>query len=282
VRTVFWTDCKILKRPDKKPEFRPNFRASKKPAQTILVRGEDILTDICSQMVVTDKLRHSLECYACRGHEAATQVVDDRERDAPVSADFLQHSANLVMIFRPDFLAFENLPAERIETNQQYAASFFASTVDMQDVAAAISHVGTKQSDAFVVNHLEIGNELSGKIVDGTDRHFDAIMTGKFGSDLVTLAAFEKPQQTDSDQNIIGILCARGDDMCQLLGPGYGNFRVRWTVALPFNGGERTIGGRENIASFRSSNMQGLPAARTTGNVIFPGKYKLGDWEDIP
>jgi hypothetical protein len=87
----------------------------------------------------------------------------------------------------------------------------------MQDVAAAILHVGTQQAYALLMNHLEIGNELPGEITDSTHRHFDAIMTREFGSDFVTLAALEKPRQTNPGQNIVGILGPRGDDARQLL-----------------------------------------------------------------
>jgi hypothetical protein len=143
--------------------------------------------------------------------------VNDGKRHAPVSADISQHFLNLVMVLRADLAAFENLPAEGVNTNQKHPTSFLTGAVDMQNVAAAALHVGTQQPYALLVNHLEIGNELPGEVTDGTHRHFDAIMTRKAGSDFVTLAALEKPRQTDPGQNIVGILRTRGDDARQLL-----------------------------------------------------------------
>ncbi len=57
---------------------------------------------------------------------------------------------------------------------------------------------------------------------------------------------------------------------------------MRRAVALPFNGYEWTVGGREDIPPVSASNAQRLTAAGTATNVIFPGKYELWNRKDVP
>ena len=63
VLAVFLADGGLLKRPDERPEFRPNLRAAEKTAQLVFVSRKDILADVRRQMVVADKLSHSLEHF---------------------------------------------------------------------------------------------------------------------------------------------------------------------------------------------------------------------------
>jgi len=179
------------------------------------------------------------------------------------------------MILRTDLTAFEDLAAEGVDTDQEHAAPFLAGSVDVEDVAATTSHVATQHPYALVVDDLEIGDELPGEVTDGADRDIDAVMTRELDSDFFTLAAFQKPRQTYTGKNVVGVLRPRSDDALQLLGACHWKFGMRRAVALALDGYECAVRGRLDIPPFRAPNAQQLTALGAGFSVVFPGKEEL-------
>jgi hypothetical protein len=189
--------------------------------------GQDVSTYIGSKMVVADELWHSWKRLGRRREERGTQVMDDGQGPTPVPAYILQHRPDFILILRADPAALQDLAAERIHAEQQHLAWTLTGAVDVQDVAAPISHGGSQEARTLFMNDLEVGHELSGQVTDRTLA--DLNHTGsacKPDVDLVALATFDKPRKTHMRQDVVRNLRPRGHDPVQFRRSRNGHLRM--------------------------------------------------------
>jgi hypothetical protein len=71
-----------------------------------------------------------------------------------------------------------------------------------------------------LVNDLDIGHELLGKLANGAEGNFNAVLAREFLLNLHTLATFQKPGPANVDDHIVGDGAAGRDKARQSLGAG--------------------------------------------------------------
>jgi len=143
--------------------------------------------------------------------------MHDGKGNTPIPAYILQDTLHFFAVFGADFAAVQYLLAQRIQTHKEHLASFLTGTVDVQDVAAPMSHVLSEEHYAPMVNDLEICHELLRQVAYRPFRNLSAIMARQIHLDFRSLATFHKPRDTDMHQYVVGDCRSSSDDALQLL-----------------------------------------------------------------
>ena len=125
-----------FERPDECPKIRSDLCAPEQATKLISVGLEDILADVSRQMIVANELRHFWKEFGGSSDESVTKVVNDRQGQSPVMTYLREDEFDLCVVFRGDFLAFQDLAAQGVDGHEQDSAPAITGSIDMQDVSA--------------------------------------------------------------------------------------------------------------------------------------------------
>lgn len=223
-------------------QLRSDSRSTEQPAELIYVPVEDVLADIAGEMVVTNELWGSLEDRPGRRDQGFAQIMNNRQGDAPIPANVLEGAFDLAGVLGAHLAALEHLPAQRVEAHQEDAAAFFASPVDVEDVASTLPNVAAKQGDALLMNDLYIRYEPQGKVADCPCGQIDRVLTEEICSNLLELSTLHETRDADVHKEVVSNVAGWGDQPRELERPGGSLLRVVWTEALLFNSLEFSVG----------------------------------------
>jgi hypothetical protein len=193
----------FFQRSNQCPEIRPHLGPAEKLTQPIQVRGKDVLAYVSGQVIVAYELGYSWKGLGHCRDEGFTQIVYGGQRRTPVPAYILEDSQDFIVVLRADLTAFQDLTAERVDTQKKHLASSITSAVDMEDVAASVLHGGSQQAGALLMDDLKVRHKLPRQVAYRTLLHFDAAFAGDQEADLLTLAAFTKTSKADPDKNVV-------------------------------------------------------------------------------
>ena len=140
------------------------------------MRGKYVRADIGGKMKVADELVHPWESLSCCSDERLVKIVHYGKGNTPIPAYILQDLLHFFAILRADFAAVQYLGAQRIQTHKEHLASFLTGTVDVQNVAAPMSHILSEEYYALVVNDLKIRYKLLRQVADRPFRNLSAIV----------------------------------------------------------------------------------------------------------
>ena len=143
--------------------------------------------------------------------------MHDGKGNTPIPAYILQDTLHFFAVLRAYLAAVQYLFAQRIQTHKKHLTSFLTGTVDVEDVAAPMSHILSQEYYALVVNDLEVCHELLRQVADRPFRNLSTIMAQQVHLDFLSLATFHEPRDTDVHQDVVGHCRSRSDDALQLL-----------------------------------------------------------------
>jgi hypothetical protein len=142
----------------------------------------------------------------------------------------------------------------------------------MEDIAAALVHLGSEQWDTLLVNDLDTGHELLRQLTNGSERNLNALLAGEFELNLLPLTTLQKPGQPNVDEDVVGDVTAGRDKTCESLGAGRRQLRVGGAIPLSLQGDKLPIPSGKDVSAPGEANLERLVTLGAA--LLFPGEDK--------